>query len=117
MARYDPFPDWGERVRRECGAGCDGFFVRLNAYSLEFYSRFEWTPLGDPRELVGRTRHERGFIVMRSDREPQLAELPMTVQVLDRRLTFRRRWASAALKRGAGAFESLSLVRIDARPP
>ncbi len=36
MARFDPFPDWGDRVRRECAAGCDGFFVRLNAYSLEF---------------------------------------------------------------------------------
>ncbi len=55
---------------------------------------------------------------MRSDREPQLAELPMTVEVLDRRLDLSGAYrASAALKRGARAFESLSLVRIDARPP
>lgn len=110
--RYDPIPEFGERVRRECPDGCDAFFVNLNAAHQEFYSRSAWIPLARPRELAGRTRHAVAYILMRTSDEPMLAELPMPSRVVDRRPWLTGSWYSAAWKPNRRAFESLSLVRV-----
>jgi 4-amino-4-deoxy-L-arabinose transferase-like glycosyltransferase len=110
---YDPIPEWGERVRRECASGCDAFYVDLNVGQQEFYSRLAWVPLARPRELVGRTSHRKGFLLMKSADEPLLAELPMPAQVVDRRPWLAGNWISAAWKPERSPLESLSLVRIE----
>jgi len=111
--RYDPIPEWGERIRRECADGCDGFYVSLNMGQQEFYTRFNWVPLARPQELVGRTRHRKAFMIMDSSSEPQLVEIPMRSEVVDRRPWLAGNWITAAWKPGKSALESLSLVRID----
>jgi 4-amino-4-deoxy-L-arabinose transferase-like glycosyltransferase len=115
--RYDPIPEWGERIRRECASGCDGFYVDLNVGQQEYYTRFNWVPLAKPRELVGRTRHRKGFLLMKTADEPLLAELPMPAQVLERRPWLAGNWISAAWKPGKSPTESLSLVRIETPQP
>ena len=119
LSRFDPLPDWGERVRRECAEGCDAFFVNRHAYSLDFYSRFEWVPLGRPVELLGRTRHRKGFLILNARREAELSELPMRAEIVERRPAFRGRGAAEAPRRHRRLFETLSLVRIEipAAPP
>lgn len=113
--RYDPIPAWGERVRRECVEGCDAFYVDLNVGQQEFYSRFDWVPLGRPRELVGRTRHRKGFLLMKTSDEGSLLELPIPWEVVERRLWLAGNWMSAAWKPNRSPLESLSLVRITLR--
>jgi 4-amino-4-deoxy-L-arabinose transferase-like glycosyltransferase len=113
---YDPIPQWGERIRRECDSGCDGFYVDLNVGQQEYYTRFNWIPLARPAELVGRTRHEKAFLLMKTSAEPLLAKLPMPAQVIDRRPWLAGNWVSAAWKPGKSPTESLSLVRIEIRP-
>jgi 4-amino-4-deoxy-L-arabinose transferase-like glycosyltransferase len=111
--RYDPIPEWGERIRRECADGCDGFYVSLNMGQQEYYTRFNWVPLARPQELVGRTRYRKAFMIMDSSSEPQLAQIPMRSEVVDRRPWLAGNWITAAWKPGQSALESLSLVRID----
>ncbi|HEY6929380.1 MAG TPA: hypothetical protein VJA66_06870, partial [Thermoanaerobaculia bacterium] len=111
--RYDPIPEWGERIRRECVDGCDGFYVSLNMGQQEYYTRFNWVPLGQPQEVVGRTRHRKAFMIMDSASEPLLSQIPMRTEVVDRRPWLAGNWISAAWKKDKPALESLSLVRID----
>jgi 4-amino-4-deoxy-L-arabinose transferase-like glycosyltransferase len=111
--RYDPIPEWGERIRRECAGGCDGFYVSLNMGQQEYYTRFNWVPLGKPQEIIGRTRHQKAFMIMDSASEPQLAEIPLHSEVVDRRPWLAGNWISAAWRPGKSALESLSLVRIE----
>jgi 4-amino-4-deoxy-L-arabinose transferase-like glycosyltransferase len=115
--RYDPIPEWGERIRRECADGCDGFYVSLNMGQQEYYTRFNWVPLGKPQEVVGRTRHGKAFMIMDSSAEPQLSEIPMRSEVVDRRPWLAGNWITAAWKPGKSALESLSLVRIEVPEP
>ncbi|HEY3203886.1 MAG TPA: glycosyltransferase family 39 protein [Thermoanaerobaculia bacterium] len=113
LSRFDPLPAWGERVRAECASGCDGFLYGIDAYSIDFYSRLDWSLLADPgKELPPRLRHRTGFIVMWTDSEPVLARLPWTSQVLDRRSVFQQHWATALWKPAGSLFRSLSFVRI-----
>jgi 4-amino-4-deoxy-L-arabinose transferase-like glycosyltransferase len=114
--RYDPIPNWGERIRQECADGCDGFYVSLNMAEQEYYTRFNWAPLARPQELVGRTHHRKAFMIMDSSWEPQLAEIPMRSEVIDRRPWLAGNWIAAAWKPGKSALESLSLVRIEVPP-
>ncbi len=111
--RFDPIPEFGERVRRECPSGCDAFFVSLNAAHQEFYSRSPWIPLGRPRELIGRTHHKEAYLLMRTADEPLLSEVPMPSVVLERRPWLAGSWMKAARTPGKSPFESLSLVRLD----
>ena len=110
--RYDPIPEWGERIRRECADGCDGFYVSLNMGEQEYYTRFNWVPLGQPQEVVGRTRHPKAFMIMDSASEPLLSQIPMPTEVIDRRPWLAGNWITAAWKPGKSALESLSLVRV-----
>src|SRR5262249_21710218 len=96
--RYDPIPEWGERIRRECADGCDGFYVSLNMGQQEYYTRFNWVPLARPQELVGRTRHRKAFMIMDSASEPLLSEIRRRSHVGNR-----RPWLAGTWTRGAGA--------------
>jgi 4-amino-4-deoxy-L-arabinose transferase-like glycosyltransferase len=113
LARYDPIPQWGERVRRECLQGCDRFLLDVNTNNLEFYSRLAWEWVNRPPELIERTRHRQGFLVMRSSDERLLAELPMRFEVLDRRPWLPGDWSSVAFWRRRSPIESLSLVSVE----
>ena len=117
LDRFDPLPEWGERVRRECAGGCDGFLVGNNYNSIDFYSRFDWLPV--PEGLPGvpsRLSRSKGFVLMWTASEPDLANLPLKAEVLDRRPVIRRRIVETLLGRGEGGIESLSLVRVEPRP-
>ena len=114
--RYDPIPEWGERIRRECAAGCDGFYVSLNMGQQEYYTRFNWIPLARPQEFVGRTSHRKAFMIMDSRNEPFLAEVSMRSEVVDRRPWLAGNWITAAWKPGRSPLEYLSLVRIEVPP-
>lgn len=118
LARFDPLPEWGERLRSECRGGCDGFLLGLDAYSLDFYTRFEWTWVADPEhELPPRIRHRKAFLVMWSDLEPMLAHLPFPWRVVEKRTALTGQWAAAALGVGRGSpFQSLSLVELLVAP-
>ena len=114
LDRFDPLPEWGERVRRECAEGCDGFLVGNNYNSIDFYSRYDWLPVPEGLSGVpGRLRHSRGFVLMWTADEPDLAKLPLKAEVLDRRPVIRRRIVETLLGRGEGGIESLSLVRVE----
>ncbi|MGH9400096.1 MAG: ArnT family glycosyltransferase [Thermoanaerobaculia bacterium] len=116
IARFDPLPDWGERVRRDCAAGCDGFLYGLKANSLDFYSRLDWAWLDDPaHQLAGRMRHRKAFLVMPTRLEPQLAALPVTWEVIERRASFGSYGVDMLGENWPDALQSLSLVRIE--PP
>jgi hypothetical protein len=117
LARFDPLPDWGERVRRECGGDCDGFLYGLKATSLDFYSRMDWIWLEDPaRQLPVRMRHRKGFLVLLTSLEPELAKLPVRWEVVDRRADFGSYRAGLLARPVNETLESLSLVRIRAAP-
>jgi hypothetical protein len=117
LARLDPLPEWGERLRRECVSGCDGFLLGLDAYSLDFYTRFEWTWVADPSsELPPRIKHGKAFLVMWSDLEPMLARLPFPWRVVAKRTTLAGQWAAAALGfQRDSPFRSLSLIELAPR--
>ncbi len=115
LARFDPLPSWGERVRKECAEGCDGFLYGVYFTSIHFYSRFDWIWLRDPvRELPMRLRHKKGFILTRTELEPSLAGLPLKWKVLERRPAFRGPLLSTALGLKREGIGSLSLVRVEA---
>ena len=117
LARFDPLPEWGERVRRDCGRECDGFLYGLNATSLDFYSRLDWIWLEDPsRQLPARMRHRKGFLVMPTSLEPRLEGLPVKWEVVDRRADFGSYRAGLLVETASEALESLSLVRIETSP-
>ncbi len=114
LERYDPVPQWGQRTRLECRAGCDGFLIHLNTYNLEFYSRFAWIALDHPREeFPERTRYRKGFFVLPSSDEPILAELPIRSDVVDRRPWLPGNWISRVVRQGQSPVESISLVRFE----
>jgi hypothetical protein len=114
--RFDPMPEFGERVRRECPSGCDAFFVNLNSQHQEFYSRSPWIPLARPKELIGRTHHRRAYLLMRTADEPLLSEIPIPPVILERRPWLAGSWMKAARTPVKSPFESLSLVRLDLPP-
>jgi hypothetical protein len=114
LAGYDPMPRWGQRVREECASGCDVSLYRLHAYSLDFYSGLDWTiapNLGG--DFPSRLRHDRGFLVLPTDQEGALAQLPFRWEVLDRSPILDKSWLAAALGRGDSPFRSVSLVRFE----
>ena len=114
LDRFDPLPEWGERVREECAAGCDGFLIGNNYNSVNFYSRFDWLPVPEGLSGVpGRLRHAKGFVLMWTTLEPDLAKLPLKADVLDRRPVIRRRLLETLIGRGEGGIEWLSLVRVE----
>lgn len=113
LARFDPLPDWGARVRSECAGGCDGFLFANNFNSIDFYSGFDWTFVADPaRELPERLTHEKGFLVTWTNLESRLEGLPLRWEVLDRRPAFRHGPMSAALGVPGEGVESMSLIRL-----
>jgi 4-amino-4-deoxy-L-arabinose transferase-like glycosyltransferase len=119
LARFDPMPRWGAAIRAQCAGGCDVFLYRIHAYSLDFYSRLDWTVVPDlSAELTKRVRQQRGFLVMPTDQEAALADFPFRFEVLDRSPILDKSWLAAALGRSDRAFRSLSLVRFERpRPP
>lgn len=116
LERRDPLPAWGERLRRECGSACDGFLLGMDAYSLDFYSRFEWVWVADPaREIPRKMRHRRAFLVMWSELDVMLRELPFSWRVVEKGEVLSGQWAAAALGLRKGSpFRSVSLVEITA---
>ncbi len=117
LARFDPFGEWGERIRRECGSGCDLFLIGANASSLTFSSRADWSSFAQPPpDLAALRTHARGFVVVRTDEERRLPPLPAGSEVVERRLVLARPRVAAAADR-KGAFESLSLIRLGTAPP
>jgi len=117
LARFDPLPDWGERIRRDCGAECDAFLYGLNATSLDFYSRLDWIWLDDPaRQLPARMRHRKGFLVLLTSLEPELARLSVPWEVVDRRADFGSYRAGLLARPVSESLKSLSLVRIQIAP-
>jgi 4-amino-4-deoxy-L-arabinose transferase-like glycosyltransferase len=117
LARFDPLPEWGQKVRRDCGGGCDGFLYGLKASNLEFYSRFDWVWLDDPvRQLPVRMRHRKAFLVLLTRLEPQLDTLPLTWEVVDRRAAFGSYGVDMLGEHWPDALKSLSLVRIETAP-
>ena len=114
LAPYDPVPKWGAMVGVECGEGCDTYMYGIHAYSLDFYSRKDWVivpDLGD--SFTKRLAHEKGFLVLPTDKEADLAQLPFPWKVVDRASILDKSWLAAALGRSANAFRSLSLVRFE----
>ncbi|MFY9550924.1 MAG: glycosyltransferase family 39 protein [Thermoanaerobaculia bacterium] len=117
LAGFDPSPRWGAAVRAECGGGCDTYLYGIHAYSMDFYSGRDWVMVPDlSAEFLKRLRHERGFLVIPTDQEGALAQLPFRWEVLDRSPILDKSWLSAALGRSDRAFRSLSLVRFDRTP-
>lgn len=118
LARFDPVPRWGAAIRAECGGGCDTYLYGIHAYSLDFYSRHDWVIVPDlSRGFLDRLRHERGFLVLPTDREAALAQLPFPWEVVDRSPILDKSWLAAALKRSDRAFRNLSLVRFERGRP
>lgn len=113
LGRLDPLPAWGERVRRECAGGCDGFLFGNNFNSVDFYSRFDWTMLADPARLPDALVHRKGFLVMWSSMEPHFANLPLRWEVVDRQPALRGGLVPTALGLEGGGLDSLSLVRVE----
>ena len=113
LARFDPFPAWGERIRAECAGGCDLFLI-ANASSMTFYSRSDWTRFTEiPADLAPLRKHPVGFLVIPTQDEGRLPPLPAGSRVLERRLVCAKPRIAAAADPN-GAFEPLSLVRIAA---
>ncbi len=114
LAPYDPVPKWGALVRAECREGCDTYMYGIHAYSLDFYSGKDWVIVPDLSEsFTMRLAHERGFLVLPTDKEADLAQLPYPWKVLDRAPILDKSWLAAALGRSGTAFRSLSLVRFE----
>ncbi len=114
LGRFDPLPDWGARVRTECGGGCDGFLFANNFNSMDFYSGFDWTFIADPaREIPERLAHRKAFVVTWTSQEPHFERLALKWEVLDRRPAFRHGPMSAALGVPGQGVDSLSLIRIE----
>ena len=115
LGRWDPLPEWGRKARAECAGGCDGFLYGNNFNSVDFYSGFDWIMVGDPARLAEELRHARGFVVMWTSLEPNLAGLALKAEVVDRRQVFRGSFVATALGTGSEGLDSLSLVRIEKR--
>jgi hypothetical protein len=114
LAPYDPVPKWGALVSAECRQGCDTYMYGIHAYSLDFYSRKDWVIVTDLSEsFTRRLAHERGFLVLPTDKEADLAQLSYPWKVLDRAPILDKSWLAAALGRSGTAFRSLSLVRFE----
>ncbi len=114
-SRYDPVPDWGERVREECAGHCQGYLLRVRCSSINHYARWEWKgPILDPRKLLRRPGNQETFLVLRTRHERLVKKLPLGVEVLDRRPWLEQNWAAVALHPNRPALESLSLLRIHA---
>ncbi len=111
-SRFDPLPDFGERVRRLCPEGCQVFRVGIPCTSMEYYSRREWVDLLEPQQLVGRIPPEGGYVIVRSRWEPLLEKRGIRTEVLDRRPWLEQNWAAASLEGDDHPFESLSLLRV-----
>lgn len=116
LARFDPLPEWGERVRKDCAGECDGFLVGPAATSLDFYSRMDWTWLDLKRLDLARMRHRKGYLLIYTFLEPKLSSLPMKWEVVDRRADLGSYGAALLFKPMTEAMESLSLVRLEAGP-
>jgi hypothetical protein len=114
LGRWDPLPGWGQRVRAECGEGCDGFLYGNNFNSIGFSSGFDWAMLGDLSRLPGSLRHGRGFVLMWTAEERRLEGLPLRWEVVDRRPVFRDGLVATVTGAGAEGLGSLSLVRVRA---
>ncbi len=114
LAPYDPVPKWGAMVGAECRGGCDTYMYGIHAYSLDFYSGKDWVIVPDLADgFTKRLAHDRGFLVLPTDREPDLAQLPFPWKVVDRAPILDKSWLAAALGRSGNAFRSLSLVRFE----
>jgi 4-amino-4-deoxy-L-arabinose transferase-like glycosyltransferase len=114
FGRFDPLPAWGERARAECAEGCDGFLMGEEVTSLEFYSGFDWPLVTDPgREIPVMMRHRKAFLVMKTNLEPMLDDLPLKWEVLDRCTTYGSYSLDQLVGPKAGARDALSLVRIE----
>jgi 4-amino-4-deoxy-L-arabinose transferase-like glycosyltransferase len=113
----DPLPAWGERLRRECASGCDGFLLGLDALSLDFYTRFEWVWVADPStEIPRRVRHRKAFLVMWSELDVMLKNMPFPWRVIEKGEVPSPQWTLEALGlRRRSPFQSLSLVELS--PP
>jgi 4-amino-4-deoxy-L-arabinose transferase-like glycosyltransferase len=114
FGKFDPLPAWGERARAECTGGCDGFLMGEEVTSLEFYSGFDWPLVTDPgREIPLMMLHDKAFLVLKTDLEPMLEDLPLRWEVLDRCTTFGSYSLDQLLGPRKGERDRLSLVRID----
>jgi 4-amino-4-deoxy-L-arabinose transferase-like glycosyltransferase len=114
FGRLDPLPAWGERARAECAEGCDGFLMGEEVTSLEFYSGFDWPLVTDPgREIPLMMRHRKAFLVLKTNLEPLLEDLPLKWEVLDRCSTFGSYSLDELIGPKAGRRDRLSLVRIE----
>jgi len=117
LAPYDPVPKWGALVSAECREGCDTYMYGIHAYSLDFYSRKDWTIVPDlSQSFTKRLAHDKGFLVLPTDKEADLARLPFPWEVVDRAPILDKSWLAAALGRSGSAFRDLSLVRFERRP-
>ncbi len=113
LARWDPLPAWGDRVRSECLGACDGFLYGNNFNSVDFYSGFDWTMSGDPARIAGAMTHRKGFVILWTSDEPRLQALPLRWRVVDRQPTFRGGLVATALGGGGEGLDSLSLVKVE----
>lgn len=114
FGRFDPLPEWGERARAECAAGCDAFVFGEDVTSLEFYSGFDWAPIIDPgREIPAMMKHRTALVLMRTSMEAALAELPYRWEVLDRCATYGSYSIDQLMGPRKGSAVMLSLVRIE----
>src|SRR5262245_21152810 len=98
LAPYDPVPKWGALIASDCREGCDTYMYGIHAYSLDFYSRHDWVIVPDLSEsFTARLSHERGFLVLPTEREADLARLPFPWKVVDRGSILDKSWLAAAL--------------------
>jgi hypothetical protein len=86
--------------------------VRLTYTSLDYYSRFEWNDVSDPREISGRLRPQGAYVVLRANQESLLRGTPARVEIVDRRAWLDENWMTAALHPDRFRLESLMLVRV-----
>jgi len=117
LKRYDPIPQWGERVLRECPQeGCGRFLMNVNATGIEFYSRSGWVAVARPSGILLRTTNRQGFLVMETSDERLLASLPIRVEVLERRPWLPGAWFAWIIRNRRSPLQSLSLVHYEIPP-
>lgn len=113
-SRYDPMPDWGERVRRSCLEGCEAYRLGIKCSNVDYYAQREWVDLQEPRELLGRIPPQGGFLIARSHVERLLQRLGIQTELIEQRPWLEQNWVAAGFSGRAPEFVSLSLLRLSA---
>jgi 4-amino-4-deoxy-L-arabinose transferase-like glycosyltransferase len=117
LARFDPFPAWGDTVRLACSGDCRAYRLGVGCNSLDYYSRREWFPLRHARDLLGKIPPQGAFLILREGAEREFQTLGFQVQPIERRLWLEENWAKVSLSKNHTGLVPLLFVRLgDAEP-